>query len=214
MFPSDHITSHKPMFHIFWGNDTHFKKLANATTFSLPFQTQAICVYISKYLYIKYIHIYMYVHTHTHTCLTKFSNVQGVGHSYLRKGVLPRSRNMTHRVNKGKSCTGDCCYESHVNQQWCESSKKSPGSTGQELTVFVLAGNLHKKKQNSINFSISTAWLVQMFCRGKCTKTNQYILKKMNANTDHYLGLRSNTRLLWNTAYTTEGRQGHKLVGS
>ena len=96
----------------------------------------------------------MYVHTHTHThththCLTKFPNVQGVGHSYLRKGVLPRSRNMTHRVNKRKSCTGDCCYESHVNQQWCESSKKSPGSTGQELTVFVLAGNLHKKKQKA-----------------------------------------------------------------
>ena len=161
----------------------------------------------------------MYTHTHTHThthCLTKFPNVQGVGHSYLRKGVLPRSRNMTHRVNKGKSCTGDCCYESHVNQQWCESSKKSPGSTGQELTVFVLAGNLHKKKQkqNSINFSSPTAWLVQMFCRGKCTKTNKYILKKMNANTDHYLGLHSNTRLLWNTAYTMEGRQGHKLVGS
>lgn len=41
----------------------------------------------------------MYVHTHT--CLTKFFNVQGVGHSYLRKGVLPRSRNMATASTRG-----------------------------------------------------------------------------------------------------------------
>lgn len=63
------------------------------------------------------------------------------------------------------------------------------------LSAKVLAGNLHKKNQKatSINFNASIAWLAHMFCREKCTKTNKYILKKMNANTNHYLGLHSNT---------------------
>lgn len=135
MFPPDHITSHKPMFQIFWGNDTHFKKLANATTFSLPFQTQAIYVYINKYLYIKYIHIYICMYTHT-LVSKSFLTCRALAISISGKEFSQDHRTWPTKSTRGSPALSDCCYESCVNQRWCESSKKSLGSTGQELAVF------------------------------------------------------------------------------
>ena len=99
MFPPAHITSHKPMFQIFWNNDTRFKELTEAISFSLPFQTPVVCEYTNINIY--KISIYIYIHTYTFV-LQSFLTCRGVGRSCLRKTALPRSWNMTHKVNKGK----------------------------------------------------------------------------------------------------------------
>lgn len=142
MFPPANTTSHKPMFQIFWNNDTHFKELINNTiSFSLPFQMPEWCVCVCAHKYI-YINIYIYIQKiyvciYTHTYVSQFSNMQGCCpflswyNSSLKTTEHDPQSQPAEVLNLAAAAVNHA-----INQRWRESSEGSPGSTDQELAAF------------------------------------------------------------------------------